>query len=387
MKDLLNIFRLGSEQLRKKLVAHMIGIVMVAIIFTIVVVTVDSQREEKRTSDRGIRKYLSLVKVDFGDPVDRAAFSESLRIFYTGQGARNDSLLQTIDDLRQRQVTDPTYKTGSNLQGLTWDMAPTLGGMYVQFVAVYVFVLVLIYLVAQRIGVYRFVKMKQHRESYLQQVVHSFGELRGKKTRLLRWKGILAAARLLGKAIAKGFILVLLFSPAYVIAYSLKTAIDTSSLLFMMLLGVVSNGVLIHTANSFFTLLVSESHKGYVQTAVVKNLHSSYEWNTPDGIPLRSLLRTRRAFQSHVFSHIFLNARFQFIPALGEHASFLVTGLIIIEMALNIQGHLCYELLQQILYGQYDVACVIVFGIFLVVKITVIAVDIWHDRETQRYGY
>jgi len=44
-------------------------------------------------------------------------------------------------------------------------------------------------------------------------------------------------------------------------------------------------------------------------------------------------------------------------------------------------------LLQQILYRQYDVVCAIIFGIFLVVKTTEIAVDVWYDREKRGYGF
>jgi ABC-type dipeptide/oligopeptide/nickel transport system permease component len=80
-----------------------------------------------------------------------------------------------------------------------------------------------------------------------------------------------------------------------------------------------------------------------------------------------------------------MNARFQFLVTLKEHASFLITGLVIIEMALNIQGHLGYELLQNILYKQYDVVLSIILGIFLVVKVTEITVDAWFHHQSRKY--
>ena len=92
-----------------------------------------------------------------------------------------------------------------------------------------------------------------------------------------------------------------------------------------------------------------------------------------------------RLYYSHIFQHIYLNARYQYILTLKEQASFLITGLIIIEMALNIHGHLCYELLQNILYKQYDMVLTILLGIFLVVKLTEIVVDMWMDREAQKF--
>jgi hypothetical protein len=376
-----------NTNLRTRLLIHGAGIILMAAVFWAFISAVEVLRIQSRQSDKEIQKYLDLGKMDFGNPLDRALFRESLDVFYPGQTQRNDSVLTAIDNLRQRQFSDPVYKTGDTPDGLTWKMVRRLSGMYLQFIAVYGIVLIIIYLLAQRIAVYRFIKMKQHRESYLAQVLELVRNARANGIGS-KWR---SSAGKLGflfvKAFAKGILLMLLFSPAYVIAYAVKTTIDTSSIVFMILLGIVSNGVLIYTANKLFTFLVGESRKGYVQTAVVKNLHLSYKWDTPDGIPLSTLLQIKHGFRSHVFQPIFLNARFQFIPALKEHASFLVTGLIIIEMALNIQGHFCYELLQQILYRQYDVAAAIIFGIFLTVKATEIAIDIWEHKEKRKYGY
>jgi hypothetical protein len=387
MSNLSGILLKDNTGLRTRLLVHAAGIILMAAVFWIFISAFEVLRIESRESDREIQKYLDISKIDFGDPLDRALFRESLDIYYNGQTQRNDSVLAAIDDLRLRQFSDPDYKTGENLDGLTWNMAGKLSGMFMQFIVVYAVVLVIIYLLGQRIAVYRFIKMKQHRESYLTHALELINNAHISQIGSLSWSGVGKLGLLFVKAFVKGMFLMLLFSPAYVIAYAVKTTIDTSSILFMILLGIISNGVLIHTANKFFTFLAGESRKGYVQTAVVKNLHASYEWNTTEGIPLRTLLNIKHGFRNHVFQPIFLNAHFQFIPALKEHASFLITGLIIIEMALNIQGHFCYELLQQILYRQYDIAAVIIFGIFLTVKATEIIIDIWEHKEKRKYGY
>ena len=375
-----------SENLQTKLLGHFAGVLLMALVFGAIAIVVDVRREESLGTLAETQRYLDIRGIDFGDPLDRALFRESLDAFYSAQPARNDSLVRAIDELRQRQFS----KAGRQESTFAWSTVISLGGMFIQFVLVYVLVLVALYFAAERIAVYRFVTMKQHRESHLKQALEA---VRVFRTRSELQSPVPANRLLLNmviplfKAIFTGVALVVLFSPSYMIAYALKTSLDTSSLLFMVLLGIVSNGVLILTANRFFLLLVSESRKGYVQTAIVKNLRASFEWNTPDGIASRSLLRFRNEFPSHIFGHIFRNARFQFIPLLKEHASFLITGLIIIEMALNIQGHLCYELLQRILFRQYDVACVIILGIFLIVKGTEVAVDLWNDWEKRRYGY
>jgi hypothetical protein len=377
----------GSENLRSKLFGHAIGIVLMAIIFGVLIIAVGTQREEEIESIRGVQSYVNMLSLDFGNPVDRELFRESLDVFYPGQTTRNDSLFHAIDEFRRRQFTDPGLKVGNDLLGLTWPLMLKITGMYIQFLFLYSIVLFVVYVAAQRIAIYRFVKMKQHRESYLVQTLKAILVFRNPTNStkgLKRFTMVLIPA---GKSICIGIGMLLVFSPAYVTIYTLKTSLDTGSLPFMIMLAIFSNGILIHTANKLFTLLVAESRKWYVQTAIVKNLHNSYEWNARDGIPLRSLLRIRNKFRSHVFNHIYVNARFQFIPALKEHASFLITGLVIIEMALNVQGHLCYTLLQQLLYRQYDVACVIIFGIFLAVKMTEIIIDIWNDMEKRKYGF
>jgi hypothetical protein len=254
--------------------------------------------------------------------------------------------------------------------------------MYLQFILVYVVALALTFYGAQTLGIFRFVRMKQGRGSYLDEFLHAVrpGKDGGKGP-----VSIGKAAFLLVKALCKGSAFVVLFSPAYVIGYSFKTSFETDSLLFMVLLGVLSNGLLINYANKFYTLLATENRKGYVETALVKNLDGDYRWKG-SGISYRSVVRLPRHFPGHVLGHILLNARHQYFPTLKEQASFLITGLIIIEMALNIQGHLCYELLQNILYRQYDIALTIIFAIFLLVKVTDVLVDVRQHREGLRYA-
>ncbi|MBI3003902.1 MAG: hypothetical protein HYY49_00625 [Ignavibacteriales bacterium] len=378
----------GSQRdLQLKLKSHAAGILLMGAIFIVVVIAIEQRRDEAEDADPRIQAYIDARDIDFANPVDRMLFRETLDLFYPGQTKKNDTLLRSIDDFRQRGFRGPASRTANLPRGLTWTVTGKLMGMYVQFLVVYGVVLCILYFASQRIAIYRFVKMKQGRESYLAESVASLRKFfENVSTQTLK-KELPTLASSFGRAILKGAILLICFSPAYVIAYSLKTTLDTSSLVFMIILGVVSNGVLMHTSNRFFTLLLTESRKGYVQTAIVKGLFSSYAWDTSNGIPKRSMWRTRGLLSSHVFQHILSNARFQFIPTLKEHASFLITGLVIIEMALNIQGHLCYELLQQILFRQSDVAGAIVFGIFLVVKGTEIGVDVWYDRERRKYGY
>ncbi len=367
--------------MKRTILEHCASILFVAAAFALVfgyLKLKEQEAEEART--RLVGPYLALA-IDFGNPMHAAMFREALNLYHPESPAANDSLLQAINDYRVQQFTNAAYKTGGEERGLSWNKAGKLSWMYLQFIFVYALVMVLTYAGAQSLGVYRFIKMKQHATSYLASLA---GHLKEGRFRKGAYR-IATPLLLLLKALLKGAAYAVLFAPAYVIAYSFKTRIDTDSILFMIVLGVVSNGLLINYANKFYAFLVAESRKGYVETAMVKNLSSSYAWHVPGGVRYRAVLQPATMFPSHVFRHIYMNARHQYLPALKEHASFLISGLIIIEMALNIQGHLGYELLQNILYHRYDVVLAILMGIFLIVKATEILVDVWTHTEARRY--
>lgn len=361
--------------MKRTILEHLASILFVALAFALVFGFLRMKErgaEEART--RLVGPYLAL-NVDFGNPMHAAMFREALGLYRPQNPEANDSLIQAINEYRVQQFTNEAYKTGGEERGLSWTKAARLFWMYLQFIAVYAIVMLLTYAGAQSMAVYRFIKMKQNSASYVAGFVDSVKSRRPLGSSLL----------LLLKALLKGAAYAILFAPAYVIAYSFKTRVDTDSVLFMIVLGVVSNGLLINYANKFYAFLVAESRRGYVETALVKNLSSSYAWHVPGGLRYRAILQPGKMFPTHVFRHIYMNARHQYLPALKEHASFLISGLIIIEMALNIQGHLGYELLQNILYRRYEVVIAILLAIFLVVKATEILVDVWTYREARRY--
>jgi len=369
--------------MKTKLIEHTLSILLVTCVF-LILITFLKREEERRaaTSRSSIEPYLQIDSLDFGNPLHTALFKETLTLFHPDSPAQNDSLLRSIEAYRQEQFTNQINKTGGEERGVSPAKLAKLGNMYAQFILVYIVVMILSYRAAQSLAIFRFVRMKQHKGSY-------FGELydlvKNRRAKQREPSLSMRAGALFARAILKGFSYAVLFAPAYVIAYSIRSSINTDSYFFMILLGVISNGLLINYANKFFTFLVTEDRKGYVQTAIVKNLSNSYTWGTTDGVSYWALLRPNSLFGSHVFKHIYLNARYQFLTTLKEHASFLITGLIIIEMALNIQGHLGYEMLQNILYKQYDVVVSIILGVFLIVKATDIAVDAWFHWESRKY--
>ncbi len=324
-----------------------------------------------------VERYLSIDSVDLSLPRDRAILRDVLGLYPPAGVTDIDSLMHAVEDARLARFTDPSKKAGGGPEVLTPESAAAMLPMYAVFLLVFFTVIVCTYFAARALAVWKFIAWKQGRTSYLRRYIAAI-ESDG-------IAGAFSRAGLLARSILKGIASFLLFAPAYVIAYSFRTSLDTESVFFLIPLAVISNGVLINYANHLYTLLVAESRKGYVETAIVKGLASSYAWDVPGGLRRSALLFPVRGGRGHVFRDIYRNARLQFIPSMKEHAAFVVTGIIIIEMALNIKGHLCYALLQHLLYREYDIATAIVFAIFFTVKLTEASVDVWHAIETRKY--
>lgn len=348
--------------MKQKLLEHLLSIAFVSIVLLAVLVVVRMGAQEAHKQETGrAQEYGDLSFVDFDDSFHKALLRDVVNIYYPGQFEKNNATVEKILALRESEFSKKLQKSFVE-ETLSWKKLGQLFFMYLKFILVYAVVMLLTYYGVQTLAVWRFCRKKQ-----------------------------LAPSKTLGSIVLRVFAAIgktaayfVLFSPAYVIAYSIRTEFNTDTIIFMAILGVVSNGLLVTYANKFYAFLVAESRKGYVETALVKNLNSSYSSHGPGGISTGAILKPGKRFDGHVLGHIFSNARYQYLPTIKEQASFLITGLIIIEMALNIHGHLSYEMLRQMLYKNYDIVIVIILGIFYTVKGTEIVVDAMANRAEKR---
>jgi len=363
---------------------HIISIILVsALLITLIFYFNNKQKASQSKHNNTIEKWTNLSFLDFDNPMHKAILEESLNIFDSLRTEEHAELLKNINRYRQQQVLDALNRQENT--PIHINKLYEILGMYGKFVFVFLVTIIITYYCVQTLAVYRFILFKRKQQPYLVQLANHIKSRKFTKVQNL-WYDYYPALIMLFKALAKVLFYMILFSPAYVLAYSFRTKFDADMLFFMVLLGVVSNAVLITYANKFFTFLISESRKGYVETAKAKNLYNSYSKKGRDGISLKKIFSWKKSFPGHVFDHIYQNARFQYLSTITEQASFLITGLIIIEMALNIQNHLCYELLQNILYANYAIVTLIVFTIFLLVKATEITVDFMLIRQSRHFA-
>jgi len=369
--------------MRQKYSEHFVSILFVTLLLVVFILNLEESnktlQDEKLES---LKPFLEQSFIDLNDPFKKSLLHETLNLYTNNSPSEIDSI---VGELSKYQADMFSSRDSFNKKHLDWQEIKRLAGMYLKFILAYLIVIIFTYYAVQTLGVIRFIRFKQGRESYLAELIQHLSKFNIKKMRELKFGFYRKTVSLFSKVLAKGISTLILFSPAYVIAYSFRTRFDTDSFIFLVILGVISNGLLITYTQKFFTFLVTEQRKGYVETAVVKNLNNSYSMNKKSGFSWIEVFAWKKRFYNHVFGHIFSNARFQYIESIKEQASFLITGLIIVEMALNIHGHLCYELLQSLLYRNYSITLVILLGLFYVVKTTEIYVDYLKHRNILKY--
>jgi len=343
--------------MKPKLIEHFASIALVtAILLAGLMVADNFSRAAAAKQPAAVQALGDLSFVDFNNAFDRALLRDAINSYFPGRADANDSLFGAVVKFKQKEFSDKLLKANVS-ERLSVGKFLDLLIMYGQFLLIYVIVLALTWYGVQTLAVLRFTYRRGAAKPLPRGARYAIG-------------------------IAAGIGALLLFCPAYVIAYAIRTEFNTDTAIFMILLGTVSNGVLITYANKFYSFLTAESRKGYVDTAIVKNCNARYDYG-PNGIPLGRIFSVRKKFPGQVFDHIFSNARYQYLPTIKEQASFLISGLIIIEMALNIHGHLSYEMLRQMLYRNYSIVAVIILLIFYTVKGTEIVADwlVWRENK------
>lgn len=363
---------------------HILSFLLVsAILFSLFAFFNNRQKQIKNLQNSKVEQWLKLDYIDFDDPLQKAILEESLTLFDPSAAKEHENQISQIEKYRNQQVLEAVKadRTGA----VSADQIGNLFRMYFKFIVVYLITLLLTFYGVQTLGSYRFIREKQHPKPAWINLKIIFKNLSGQQGIQNYLYAFGKSGFIIFKAILKGAAYFILFSPAYVLAYSFRTRFDTDTVFFMILLGIISNALLITYSQKFYTFLKTESRKGYVETAIVKNMDNNYRFASETGIKRMNLFYWRKIFPGHVFNHIYENAHFQYLNAIKEQASFLITGLIIIEMALNIQNHLCYELLQNLLYRNYAFVTLIVLGIYYIVKTTNIAVDWYIQNASHKY--
>ena len=367
------------SKIPQKIKEHLLSLVLVSALLIAVAVSLNPEPKEVSAPEL----YSELYFVDFNDSIQRALLKDMLHLYRPAQSSNNDSLFSALLQFNKQQI-EAFEQHLFQKTPFSWLEIQHILVLYLKFILIFILVMLLTYYGVQTFAILLFIRKQQQRLPFLVKLNKQFLQLFQKSNLKTKLLGLTKTFIIIGKGLVRAIVYLALFTPAYVMAYSIKSEFNTNSELFLILLAVISNGLLITYTNKFFTLLISESRKGYVLTARVKNLNNNYFPNAKDGLSYKSVFSIKKDFGGHVFRHIFMNARFQYIETIKEQASFVISGLVIIEMALNIHGQFNYELLQQVLYKNYHFVALMALGLFILIKLTDIAAEYLKHSQLKR---
>ncbi len=363
---------------------HLVSLLVVTLILGALIVNLNRPQADPR--QKALNEWLQLSFLHADDPADRVLLKEMLDYFEPGKEAAHRQLVEDLAaESKRRRLEMARGRTEKKV--LDAQTAGHILYMFLMFTLIFICALLISYYGALTLGTLRFIYQRQQKPSAFRRWLtalrarpdHWQAETAWVYARSLLKPGVIIVGRFFAYAV--------LFSPAYVLAYSFKSRFDSDMFLFVILLGVISNGMLITYTHKFYTFLDSESRKGFVDLARVKQMHDSYAFNKKNGISRKQLLHWNKRFPGHVLGVIYENAHYQYTQTLKEQAAYLISSLIITEMALNVQGHLSYSMLQYLYYGDYAPVALIVLCLFWLVKLTELVVDLVAFRRDKKLGY
>ncbi|NUM70304.1 MAG: hypothetical protein HUU43_05610 [Ignavibacteriaceae bacterium] len=345
--------------------SHLASIVVIAGILIFLIFWFNTKSAELAEAPPIAKKLANIENFDFNDALQVEILLETIERF-TGSEAEKENWRREIEEYRVKYFTNKYFKEGSEKPGITSAVAESLFPKYLKFLFLYVISLILIFYIVKTAGLIKFVRSRRSPDS----------------DNLSRWHKTVV---ILNKIFSAAAIFVL-FSPVYVIAYAVKGTVTSDNYFLFILLLILGNGITITFVNKFYHYLVSESQKGYILCARVKNLDEDFSKITLKEIASLVIKGRSELLKDHIVNDIYQNASVSFSLVIKELVSFLITGIIITEMALNIQGHLCYEMMQRVLSKEYDIVLFIVLLIFMTLKISEIITDLAAMRSLKKYA-
>jgi hypothetical protein len=319
--------------------------------------------------------------LDINSSYDRQIFEDGVSNVLKENPAEKAELITSINKFTEEKYTNKELKTGNRKETLSFSTLPGILWKFLKFLFLFFLVEISIFYFSERLALIKFYLVKEKKNSFVGKIYQTIRERKDFYVKeKLDWLKIFLL--LIGMLVRFVGYLVL-FSPVYVIAYVLKFNSENFTFIWGILFGIFTNGVLIAGVNKFYHLLITESKRGYVETAMVKNvpLFPKAEWRKL----LKILLLKKGDFGETIVTQIFASAHLQFVPSFKEVSRFVITGLIIIGMALNIQSGVFYQMLRSFLFAEYDILFFILFLIFTTVKFVDTAIDLYAVRESGKY--
>ncbi len=356
---------------------HFVNLAIFLAIFFALIYAVKTNKSEPVYAS--IEKLFAETGLSPTDELDRAVFRDVVSNFY--EKSKAEKILSDFDAYLTEVATKREYKTGNDVRNLDFAFAFQLTLKGLKFFGYFAVIGFLLFYLSESFGLLK-LKLKALRKDKIhQELVLRLKTLKNRAApRKKERKQILGLTLALLVKTAAYFVL---FSPVYLVAYVFKFNYENVTFIAYVFLAAFTNGTLAASVNKFYRLLESEKSKGYVETAKIKGLKAGFGKN--DGVTLARIFAPQKYFGEHILKIIYENAHRQFIASFKEIARFLITGMIIIELSLNMQNGIFYEMLQSLMNREFDVALFIFALVFTVIKLSETATEFVYCKINRRY--
>jgi hypothetical protein len=352
---------------KKEIREHFIGLAFFTALFAALIFFVSGSENENKFSE--IKSLLTAAELNPENELDAATLLDAIKNYYKNS-PKADALIAEYFAYKEFLLTARENKSGADVRSLDFSLALSLLGKAALFAFYFALIGFLLFYLSESFALLKFKrkncgagkqqKKAEKENAQIMNLLKKAGEI------------ILAAA---------GYFI--LFSPVYLIGYLFKFNYENVTFFSYVILSVFTNGVLITSANKFYRLLESESVKGYVETAKIKGVN--YDCSADGKITATRIFSPFKFFGEHILTQIYKSAHLQYLSAFKEIARFQITGMIIVELALNLQNGIFYELLKALKGKETAVAIFILMLVFFVVKASDIVTDYLFLKENAKY--
>ncbi len=364
------------NSLKAEIESHLISLFFFTFIFLVAIFISHNTVKENPYAD--IDKLLKKSGLSLQNELDRAVIKDVLKSYFGKEKAKN--LTEKIEKYRSEILTNGNFKSVGNKLNLT--SFKSILSKWINFLFLFGISAFLLFYFSESFALVKLKLLKLGKSNFALLLLKEINAVKDnpsgyKKTHLNE------VLKLIFFILVKIFAYLILFSPVYIVAYVFKFNYENISTLAYLILTLFTNGMLILSVNKFFLLLQGELNKGYVLTDKIKGVKTGF--TKDDGISFARIFSFHKNFGIHILKSVYLNAHRQFIYDFKEISRFLITGIVIVELSLNIQNGFFYEMLQHLMRNEVDILLTIILLVFISVKVSDILITYFFYRENLKY--
>ena len=364
------------NSLKAEIESHLISLFFFTFIFLVAIFISYNTVKENPYAD--IDKLLKKSGLSLQNELDRAVIKDVLKNYFGNEKAKN--LTEKIEKYRSEILTNGNFKSVGNKLNLT--SFKSILSKWINFLFLFGISAFLLFYFSESFALVKLKLLKLGKSNFALLLLKEINAVKDnpsgyKKTHLNE------VLKLIFFILVKIFAYLILFSPVYIVAYVFKFNYENISTLAYLILTLFTNGMLILSVNKFFLLLQGELNKGYVLTDKIKGVKTGF--TKDDGISFARIFSFHKNFGIHILKSVYLNAHRQFIYDFKEISRFLITGIVIVELSLNIQNGFFYEMLQHLMRNEVDILLTIILLVFISVKVSDILITYFFYRENLKY--